>query len=145
MIELSTGTVSGVMLTCYNRFNYKVGIAFSSNRRMYDFAKTLHSQYQNGLVPSTYYKDGKGIDEIFFDTGSSIKMFNGTIPSNVYGRDFDIVVVDPDITSEDTIEHLRSCERRMFHLRQHGSESDDMEIDTAPFDEFLNEFSITKT
>ena len=141
MIRLSPEAVTDVMISCYNHFDHKVGIAFSTQKRMYDFAMSMQQQYREGLVPSTFYK--QGIDEIFFDTGSSIRMFNGTIPANVYGRDFDTVVIDPDITDEDIIQHLESCERRRYNLRFKNTEY--MEVDPAPLDEFLSGFSITKT
>lgn len=140
MLTLGSETITDVMVSCYNYFNRKVGIAFSSKKRMYDFAMSMYQQHGDGLIPCTFYK--QDIDEIFFDTGSSIRMFNGTNPASVYGRDFDIVVIDPDITDEDIIQHLNSCERRSTPRRSGDMEF--MDVDPKPLDDFLSEFSITK-
>lgn len=107
---------------------------------MYDFAMSMQLQHRDGLVPSTFYRHG--IDEIYFDTGSSIRMFNGSDPKNVCGRSFDLVIIDPDIAEEDTVQHLKSCERPYYNLRIKNAEI--MEVDPQPLDEFLSEFSITK-
>ncbi len=141
MILLSTEAVTEVMISCYNYFNRRVGIAFASEKRAGDFAMSMQQQFHDGLIPCTFYKQGIN-NEIFFDTGSSIRMFNGTNPASVYGKDFDTVVIDPDITDEDIIQHLNSCERRSTLRRFNHAET--MEVDTQPLDEFLSEFSITK-
>lgn len=141
MIKLSSEAVTDVMVHCYNYFNYRVGIAFSTQKRMHDFASSMQQQYRDGLIPCTFYR--QGIDEIFFDTGSSIKMFNVTDLNNVLGRDFDIVVIDPDITGKDIIQHFELCEKRYRHFSIKNTET--MEVDPQPLDEFLSGFSITKT
>lgn len=141
MIQLSPETITDVMISCYNHFNRRVGIAFATEKRASDFAMSMQQQFRDGLIPCTFYKHGI-IDEIFFDTGSSIRMFNGTNPASVYGRDFDTIVIDPDLTDEDIIRHLNSCERRSALRRSNHTEA--MEIDPQPLDEFLSEFSITK-
>lgn len=136
MIELTAESVADAMLSCYNYFNRKVGIAFSSHKKMYDFAISLQRQQREGLVPATHYK--RGIDEIFFDTGSSIRMLDASDPRNAYGLDFDSVLYDPNIRDEDIKAHMASCERRRFIPQSHR----EMEIDTQPLDDFLSEFSI---
>lgn len=141
MILLSAETVTDAMISCYNYFNRRVGIAFATQKRANDFAVSMHQQFSDGLIPCTFYKQA-AIDEIFFDTGSSIRMFDGTSPSSVYGRDFDMVIIDPDVTDEDIIQHLISCERQSAPRRSGYTE--DMAIDPQPLDAFLSGFSITK-
>lgn len=141
MIQLNSETVTDAMVSCYNYFNRRVGFAFATQKRANDFALSMQQQFNDGLIPCTFYKQGID-DEIFFDTGSSIRMFNGTNPTSVYGKDFDEIVIDPDITDEGIIQHLTSCERR-FTTRRFNN-TDAMEIDPKPLDEFLSGFSITK-
>lgn len=141
MILLSTEAVTEVMISCCNYFNRRVGITFATQKRASDFAMSMHQQFSDGLIPCTFYKQGS-IDEIFFDTGSSIRMFNGTNPASVYGRDFDIVVIDPDITDKDIIQHLDSCER--WSAPRRSGDMEFMDVDPKPLDDFLSEFSITK-
>lgn len=136
MIQLNSETITDAMVSCYNHFNRRVGFAFATQKRANDFALSMQQQFHDGLIPCTFYKQGI-YDEIFFDTGSSIRMFNGTNLISVYWKDFDEIVIDPDITDEGIIQHLTSCERRFTN-------TDAMEIDPKPLDEFLSGFSITK-
>lgn len=144
MIELTEESVADAMVSCYGTFNLKIGIAFSTHKEMYDFAMALQMLWRDGQVPSTHYK--RGIDEIWFDTGSSIRMFDVSEPSNLYGYRFDRVVYDAEIKDEDVLEHLRSCEvhpASYWLKRQKSScKSDEMEIDTQPIDDFLNGFKV---
>ena len=114
MIEVTGESLADAMLSCYNHFNRRVGIAFPSHKVMYDFAMSLQRQQREGLVPATHYK--RGVDEIFFDTGSSIRMVDASDPRNLYGLTFDEVLYDPDITDGDVLAHLKSCERRPLIL-----------------------------
>lgn len=141
MIELNEGSVADALLSCYNHFNRKVGIAFSTHKRMYDFAMSLQRQQREGLVPATHYK--RGVDEIFFDTGSSIRMVDASDPRNLYGRTFHEVLYDPDIKEEEVLAHLKSCERLACNPKP--KQAPEMEIDNQPLDDFLNGFSVIKT
>lgn len=138
MIELTGESLADAMLSCYNHFNRRVGIAFPSHKVMYDFAMSLQRQQREGLVPATHYK--RGVDEIFFDTGSSIRMVDASDPRNLYGLTFDEVLYDPDITDGDVLAHLKSCERRPFNPALKSAP--EMEIDNQPLDDFLSEFNI---
>lgn len=147
MIQLDAITAADVLIFCYENIKRDVGIAFSSRRRMEEFAKSLHRQQREGLVPATHYKNK--IDELFFATGSRIKMFDASDPRNVYGRIFDIVVYDQKITDEDIKMHLESCERRQANMLfknwfYHHAAKPDMEIDPQPLDDFLGGFSVIK-
>ena len=106
---------------------------------MYDFAMALQREQREGSVPATHYK--RGIEEIFFDTGSSIRMVDVGDVRNLYGHTFHRVLYDPDIKDPVILEHLRSCERLLWHRQPKG----EMEIDTQPLDDFLDGFSIIKT
>lgn len=139
MVELNAGTLEDALVSCYNCFNRKVGIAFSTHKRMYDFAMSLQRQWRDGSVPATHYKSG--VDEITFDTGSSIRMVDASDQRNLYGHTFHIVLYDTDITDRDILEHLKSCERLLWHRQPKG----EMEIDTQPLDDFLDGFSVIKT
>lgn len=138
MIELTGESLADAMLSCYNHFNRKVGIAFPSHKVMYDFAMSLQRQQREGLVPATHYK--RGVDEIFFDTGSSIRLVNAGDPRNLYGLTFNSVLYDPDISEKEVLAHLKSCERRPFNPEP--KTTPEMEIDNQPLDDFLSEFSI---
>lgn len=140
MVTLSPKSVTETMIDCYDHYGLEVGIAFSTQKRMMDFALSMQQQYRDGLVPSVFYR--QGINTIYFDTGSSIRLFNGSDLKNAYGRDFDLVVIDPDIVDEDVIEYLKLCERRHFKKRLKNAEC--MEVDPEPLDKFLSEFIITK-
>lgn len=139
MVELNARSLEEAMVSCYNGFNRKLCIAFSTNKRMYDFAVSMRKQYSELTVPAAYYKSG--IDEIFFDTGSSIKMIDAGDQRNLYGHTFHTVLYDPDITDREVLAHLRSCERLSYYHRP----VEEMEIDTEPLDDFLNGFSVIKT
>lgn len=141
MTELNESSVADALLSCYNYFNRKVCIAFSSHKRMYDFAMSLQRQQREGLVPATHYKHG--VDEIFFDSGSSIRMVDASDPKNLYGLTFHEVLYDPDINEGDVLAHLKSCERRPFYPK--SKPAPEMEIDNQPLDDFLNGFSVIKT
>lgn len=147
MFELTAESVANAMLSCYNHFNRRVGIAFASHTKMYDFAISLQRLQREGLVPATHYK--RGIDEIFFDTGSSIRMFDASNPRNVYGRRFDSVLYDQEIQEEDIKIHLASCEIGHSSIEFKNGEyirvKPEMEIDNQPLDDFLNGFSVIKT
>ena len=138
MIALTGESLADAMLSCYNHFNRKVGIAFPSHKVMYDFAMSLQRQQREGLVPATHYK--RGIEEIFFDTGSSIRMVDVGDVRNLYGHTFHRVLYDPGITDPFVLEHLKSCERLLWDARKPS----EMEIDTQPLDDFLNGFSVIK-
>lgn len=136
MIALTGESLANEMMSCYENFNRKVGIAFPSHKIMRDFAMSLQRQQREGSVPATYYKNM--VDEIFFNTGSSIRMVNASEPRNLYGLIFDKVLYDPDISEKEVLAHLKSCER-VTVAHKAGSE---MEIDTQPLDDFLGEFNI---
>lgn len=140
MVTLSPESITETMIDCYDHYGLKVGIAFSTQKRMMDFALSMQQQYRNGLVPSVFYR--QGINIIYFDTGSSIRLFNGSDLKNAYGRAFDLVVIDPEIVDEDVIEYLKLCERRYFKKPLKNAEY--MEVDSEPLDKFLSEFIITK-
>lgn len=140
MTELNEITLADALLSCYDYFARKVCIAFSSHKRMYDFAMSLQRQQREGLVPSTHYKHG--VDEIFFDSGSSIRMVDAGDPKNLYGLMFHEVLYDPDINEGDVLAHLKSCERRSCCPMQRSNP--EMEIDNQPLDDFLNGFSVIK-
>lgn len=101
---------------------------------------SLQRQQREGLVPATHYK--RGVDEIFFDTGSSIRMMDASDPGNLYGLTFDLVLYDPDISDKDVLAHLKSCESRSYYPK--SKPTTEMEIDTKPLDDFLNCFSVIK-
>lgn len=147
MIELTAESVADAMLSCYNHFNRKVGIAFTSHKKMYDFAMSLHRQQREGLVPATHYK--RGVDEIFFDTGSSIRMVNAGDPKNLYGLRFNTVLYDPEISEKEVLAHLESCEichsSVQFKNGEYIRVNPEMEIDTQPLDDFLNGFPVIKS
>ena len=138
MVELNAKSLEDALVSCYDGFNRKFCIAFPTHKRMYDFAVHLQMQQREGLVPATHYK--RGIEEIFFDTGSSIRMVDVGDVSNLYGHTFHRVLYDPDITDPLVLEHLRSCERLLWDARKPS----EMEIDTQPLDDFLNGFSVIK-
>ena len=139
MIELNARSLEDAMVSCYDGFNRKLCIAFSTHKRMHDFAMALQRQQCEGLVPATHYK--RGIEEIFFDTGSSIRMVDVGDVRNLYGNTFHRVLYDPGIIDPLVLEHLRSCERLLWDARKPS----EMEIDTQPLDDFLNGFSVIKT
>ena len=139
MIELNAHSLEDALVSCYDGFNRKFCIAFPTHKRMYDFAVHLQMQQREGLVPATHYK--RGIEEIFFDTGSSIRMVDVGDVRNLYGHTFHRVLYDPGITDPFVLEHLRSCERLLWDARKPS----EMEIDTQPLDDFLNGFSVIKT
>ena len=138
MVELNAKSLEDALVSCYDGFNRKFCIAFPTHKRMYDFAVHLQIQQREGLVPATHYK--RGIEEIFFDTGSSIRMVDVGDVRNLYGHTFHRVLYDPDITDPLVLEHLRSCERLLWDARKPS----EMEIDTQPLDDFLNGFSVIK-
>ena len=140
MIALTGESLADAMLSCYNHFNRKVGIAFPSHKVMYDFAMSLQRQQREGLVPATQYR--RGVDEIFFDTGSSIKMVDVSDVRNLYGHTFHRVLYDPDIKDPVVLEHLRSCERLLW--KNNRQPYVEMEIDTQPLDDFLGGFTVIK-
>lgn len=139
MIELNAHSLEDALVSCYDGFNRKFCIAFPTHKRMYDFAVHLQMQQREGLVPATHYK--RGIEEIFFDTGSSIRMIDVGDVRNLYGHTFHRVLYDPDIKDPFVLEHLKSCERLLWDARKPS----EMEIDTQPLDDFLNGFSVIKT
>lgn len=138
MIELNARSLEDAMVSCYDGFNRKLCIAFSTHKRMHDFAMALQRQQCEGLIPATHYK--RGAYEIFFDTGSSIRMVAAGDPRNLYGHTFHKVLYDPDIKDQDVLAHLKSCERLLWDARKPS----EMEIDTQPLDDFLNGFSVIK-
>lgn len=138
MVELSAKSLEDALVSCYDGFNRKFCIAFPTHKRMYDFAVHLQMQQREGLVPATHYK--RGIEEIFFDTGSSIRMVDVGDVRNLYGHTFHRVLYDPGITDPFVLEHLKSCERLLWDARKPS----EMEIDTQPLDDFLNGFSVIK-
>ena len=139
MVELSAQSLEDALVSCYDGFNRKFCIAFPTHKRMYDFAVHLQMQQREGLVPATHYK--RGIEEIFFDTGSSIRMVDVGDVRNLYGHTFHRVLYDPGITDPFVLEHLKSCERLLWDARKPS----EMEIDNQPLDDFLNGFSVIKT
>ena len=139
MVELNAKSLEDALVSCYDGFNRKFCIAFPTHKRMYDFAVHLQMQQREGLVPATHYK--RGIEEIFFDTGSSIRMVDVGDVRNLYGHTFHRVLYDPGITDPFVLEHLKSCERLLWDARKLS----EMEIDTQPLDDFLNGFSVIKT
>ena len=139
MVELNAKSLEGALVSCYDGFNRKFCIAFPTHKRMYDFAVHLQMQQREGLVPATHYK--RGIEEIFFDTGSSIRMVDVGDVRNLYGHTFHRVLYDPGITDPFVLEHLKSCERLLWDARKPS----EMEIDNQPLDDFLNGFSVIKT
>lgn len=138
MVELNAKSLEDALVSCYDGFNRKFCIAFPTHKRMYDFAVHLQMQQREGLVPATHYK--RGIEEIFFDTGSSIRMVDVGDVRNLYGHTFHRVLYDPGITDQFVLEHLKSCERLLWDARKPS----EMEIDTQPLDDFLNGFSVIK-
>ena len=138
MVELNAKSLEDALVSCYDGFNRKFCIAFPTHKRMYDFAVHLQMQQREGLVPATHYK--RGIEEIFFDTGSSIRMVDVGDVRNLYGHTFHRVLYDPCITDPLVLEHLRSCERLLWDARKPS----EMEIDNQPLDDFLNGFSVIK-
>ena len=138
MVELNAKSLEDALVSCYDGFNRKFCIAFPTHKRMYDFAVHLQMQQREGLVPATHYK--RGIEEIFFDTGSSIRMIDVGDVRNLYGHTFHRVLYDPVITDPFVLEHLKSCERLLWDARNPS----EMEIDTQPLDDFLNGFSVIK-
>ena len=139
MVELNAKSLEDALVSCYDGFNRKFCIAFPTHKRMYDFAVHLQMQQREGLVPATHYK--RGIEEIFFDTGSSIRMVDVGDARNLYGHTFHRVLYDPGITDPFVLEHLKSCERLLWDARKLS----EMEIDTQPLDDFLNGFSVIKS
>lgn len=139
MVELNAKSLEDALVSCYDGFNRKFCIAFPTHKRMYDFAVHLQMQQREGLVPATHYK--RGIEEIFFDTGSSIRMVDVGDVRNLYGHTFHRVLYDPGITDPFVLEHLRSCERLLWDARKPS----EIEIDTQPLDDFLSGFSVIKT
>ena len=138
MVELNAKSLEDALVSCYGGFNRKFCIAFHTHERMYDFAVHLQMQQREGLVPATHYK--RGIEEIFFDTGSSIRMIDVGDVRNLYGHTFHRVLYDPGITDPFVLEHLKSCERLLWDARKPS----EMEIDNQPLDDFLNGFSVIK-
>ena len=138
MVELNAKSLEDALVSCYDGFNRKFCIAFPTHKRMYDFAVHLQMQQREGLVPATHYKCG--IEEIFFDTGSSIRMVDVGDVRNLYGHTFHRVLYDPGITDPFVLEYLKSCERLLWDARKPS----EMEIDTQPLDDFLNGFSVIK-
>lgn len=138
MVELNAKSLEDALVSCYDGFNRKFCIASPTHKRMYDFAVQLQMQQREGLVPATHYK--RGIEEIFFDTGSSIRMVDVGDVRNLYGHTFHRVLYDPGITDPFVLEHLKSCERLLWDARKPS----EMEIDTQPLDDFLNGFSVIK-
>ena len=138
MVELSAQSLEDALVSCYDGFNRKFCIAFPTHKRMYDFAVHLQMQQREGLVPATHYR--RGIEEIFFDTGSSIRMVDVGDVRNLYGHTFHRVLYDQGITDPFVLEHLKSCERLLWDARKPS----EMEIDTQPLDDFLNGFSVIK-
>ncbi len=139
MVELSAKSLEDALVSCYDGFNRKFCIAFPTHKRMYDFAVHLQMQQREGLVPATHYK--RGIEEIFFDTGSSIRMVDVGDVRNLYGHTFHRVLYDPGNTDPFVLEHLKSCERLLWDARKPS----EMEIDTQPLDDFLDGFSVIKS
>lgn len=139
MVELNAKSLEDALVSCYDGFNRKFCIAFPTHKRMYDFAVHLQMQQREGLVPATHYK--RGIEEIFFDTGSSIRMVDVGDARNLYGHTFHRVLYDPGITDPFVLEHLKSCERLLWDARKPS----EMEIDNQPLDDFLNGFSVIKS
>lgn len=142
MIELNARSLEDAMVSCYDGFNRKLCIAFPTHKRMYDFAMALQKQQREGLVPATHYK--RGVDEIFFDTGSSIRLVNAGDPRNLYGLTFNSVLYDPDISEKEVLAHLESCERPYSSFGGCVKPATEMEIDNQPLDDFLNGFSVIK-
>lgn len=140
MTELNARSLEDAMVSCYDGFNRKLCIAFTTHKRMYDFAMALQRQQREGLVPATQYR--RGVDEIFFDTGSSIKMVDVSDVRNLYGHTFHRVLYDPDIKDPVVLEHLRSCERLLW--KNNRQPYVEMEIDTQPLDDFLGGFTVIK-
>lgn len=138
MVELNAKSLEDALVSCYDGFNLKFCIAFPTHKRMYDFAVYLQMQQREGLVPATHYK--RGIEDIFFDTGSSIRMVDVGDVRNLYGHTFHRVLYDPGITDPFVLEHLKSCERLLWDARKPS----EMEIDNQPLDDFLNGFSVIK-
>ena len=138
MVELNAKSLEDALVSCYDGFNRKFCIAFPTHKRMYDFAVHLQMQQREGLVPATHYK--RGIEEIFFDTGSSIRMVDVGDVRNLYGHTFHRVLYDTGVTDPFVLEHLKSCERLLWDARKPS----EMEIDTQPLDDFLNGFSVIK-
>lgn len=136
MTEITSESLADAMLSCYDHFNRRIGVAFQSHKVMHDFAMALQRQQYKGIVPETHYR--RNIYEIFFDTGSSIRMVDASEPENLYGLIFDEVLYDSDITAEEVLKHLESCERRAFYNKI----TPEMEIDNQPLDDFLNSFHI---
>lgn len=140
MIRLNAESLGEAMFSCYNGFNRKICIAFSTYKRMYDFAMSLQMKQREGLIPATHYKCGA--NAIFFDTGSSIRMVDANGQIDLYGQiftgSFHTVLYDPDITDQDVLVYLRSLEM----LSCNPQPEVEMEIDTQPLDDFLSEFNI---
>lgn len=151
METLTSESIADALMDCYSGFSRKIGFAFSTEKRMREFALLLQKQHREGSVPATHYK--RGIDEIFFDTGSSVRMVNASIPSNLYGLRFDKVLYDTEISDNDILSHLKSCEMSPLAYSVKGEQFSrwamqnaelSMDVDPQPLDDFLGEFSIMK-
>ena len=146
MIALDENSVADALMLCYNGVKYKVGIAFSTQKRMHDFASSLERQQREGLVPATHYRHGN--KEILFGNGSSIEMVNACSPGSLYGRSYDFLLYDTDITDKDTLAYLEACERTPLIKFKNGeyirTTRPEMEIDPQPLDDFLSGFEIIK-
>ena len=151
MDKLTSESVADALMACYSGFNRKIGFAFATEKRKHEFALSLQRQYSEGSIPAAQYK--RGSDVISFDTGSSIRMFNAGVPGSLYGQSFDYIVYDAEISDDDILAHLKSCERHRMSFDMKGMQFEQwamrnaeqpMEIDEQPIDDFLNEFSIMK-
>lgn len=148
MRKLTAGNLQDVLYACYSSKCMQIGIAFSTHKRLHDFAMSMRNEIEGEGAPCMFYARGtqnfRDIDTVWFDSGSNIRLFDVGDPWEMKGRRFDLVLYDEDI-SEELLEALGYCERSnasyLFkRMHQYVPEDKFENEDSKALDEFLNEF-----
>lgn len=148
MRKLIASNLQDALCTCYSSECMEIGIAFSTHKRLHDFAMSMRNEIDGEGAPCMFYARGtqnfRDIDTVWFESGSNIRLFDIGDPWEMRGCRFDLVLYDEDI-SEELLGALRYCERPnhayLFkRMHQYVPEDRFENEDTEALDDFLNEF-----
>lgn len=141
MEVINNESLTAAMSYCYGGFNRKVGMIFATQQRADELARELYMAHQANAIPGVMYK--RGINTVYFDTGSTIRFVGVGDTRHLRGCLFHMVLHDEAITDGEVLDFLRGCERFPDAVENY-SDHEEMEIDDAAIDSFLNEFAQTE-
>lgn len=145
MTELTPESLSDAFLFCAENKDCSIGIAFGSYSERRDFIQSIIAELAFNQIPHVAHFD-KRCGVLWFDSGSYIDMIPVTSKS-FHGVRYSDILVSPQITDPIILAELDLCERRPSHTTSASKAlfSDDIELDNAPIDAFLAQFSLIKT